>query len=418
MKKFYLVFVVAVVLVLFSCASDDGPTIVADTESPTAPLNLTISNSNQNSWEISWDAATDNIGVTGYNVYLDGVLLQNNISVTQATIDSLIAYSRYSIYVTALDAEGNESSSSDTITCTFTGALEFKTLLSQMGVYTTALSSLIPMDGVQLYELNSTLFTDYAAKQRLVRLPNCEQMIYNGNDLLPTFPDNSLIAKTFYYNLDEGNPALGKKIIETRILIKVNGIWQVGNYIWNSAQTEATYRETGSEEIISYVDINGNTQNINYIVPSKDDCFTCHSNSNVTVPIGMQLRSMNFTPSYISQNQLEHFSSIGFLDGVDPSAITVLPDWTDTSLDILERGRAYIDMNCAHCHRPGGPVMNFGLDFRLETAFDDTGIYANRGEIEMRVQSIAPTYRMPQLGRTVIHEEAVVMLLEYLDALD
>ncbi len=68
--------------------------------------------------------------------------------------------------------------------------------------------------------------------------------------------------------------------------------------------------------------------------------------------------------------------------------------------------------------KPGGEVTNFGLDFRFETAFDDTGIYANRGEIEERIQSNVPTYRMPQIGRSVVHEEAVTMLLEYLDALD
>jgi uncharacterized repeat protein (TIGR03806 family) len=297
--------------------------------------------------------------------------------------------------------------------------LTFETNLSDMGVFAGNLSNLLPAAGVQLYEINSTLFTDYAAKQRLIRLPEGGKMTSNGNNLLPNFPDNTLISKTFYYNIDDRDPSLGKKIIETRIMLKTEGTWKVGDYIWNEAQTEATYRETGSEIPISYIDINGTTQNVNYIIPSKQDCFTCHNNANVTLPIGMKLRSMNFTPSYTSQNQLTYFTNNGLIEGVNPSNITVLPDWTDdTNFDIFERGRAYIDVNCAHCHQPGGAVTNFALDFRYETPFENTAIFPNRGEIEARIQSTLPTYRMPQLGRTIVHDEAVTMLLEYLEAIE
>jgi uncharacterized repeat protein (TIGR03806 family) len=419
MTKLFSVFAVIITLVFISCGSDDGPTVVADTEKPSAPLNLSASNISETSAQLTWDAATDNVGVVGYKLYENGTLTEENITATSFTVSSLLVETEYSYQVTAVDAAGNESSMSNANTFfTLSTPLIFETNLSEMGIFTGTLSDLTPAANVQLYELNSTLFTDYAAKQRLVRLPGGQKMEYNNSDLLPKFPDNTLIAKTFYYFLDDRDPALGKKIIETRVLIKVGGNWLAGNYIWNSAQTEATYRETGSEELISYIDSNGTTQNISYEIPSKADCFTCHNNDNTTVPIGMKLRSMNFTPSFVSQNQLAYLGSIGMLDGVDASAISVLPDWTDTNFDIFERGRAYIDINCAHCHQPGGPVTNFSLDFRLETAFDDSGIYANRGEIEARVQSISPTYRMPQLGRTIVHEEAVVMLLEYLDALD
>ena len=132
----------------------------------------------------------------------------------------------------------------------------------------------------------------------------------------------------------------------------------------------------------------------------------------------MKLRSMNFVPSYTNQNQIDFLLGNGFLEGVTSSEVSTLPDWTDTNNDIFARGRAYIDINCAHCHQPGGAVNNFNLDFRFETPFEDTAIYANRGEIEARIQSTVPTYMMPQLGRTVVHEEAVTMLLEYLQAIE
>jgi hypothetical protein len=60
----------------------------------------------------------------------------------------------------------------------------------------------------------------------------------------------------------------------------------------------------------------------------------------------------------------------------------------------------------------------YNIDFRFETPFDDTNIYANRGEIEARFESTAPIYRMPQLGRTVVHQEALQMLRDYLEAIE
>jgi hypothetical protein len=201
-------------------------------------------------------------------------------------------------------------------------------------------------------------------------------------------------------------------------MLFVNGTWLVGDYIWNEAQTEATYRETGSTETISYIDLEGQTQNINYQIPSKQDCFTCHNNSDQTFPIGPKLRNLNFVPSYTSQNQLEYLTSLGLLNGVTASNISVLPNWEDETLLIKDRARAYMDVNCAHCHQPGGSVSTgFNLDFRLETPLNDTGIYVNRGEIIARFGSTIPTYLMPQLGRTVVHQEALTMLEEYIDSL-
>ena len=418
MKK--LLFLAFIGLMITACGKDDSyDPVEVDTQAPSKPLNLTASDQTETSLKLTWEASTDNVGVTGYRIYKDGTALVGLITETSATIQGLTTGTAYSFYVTALDAAENESAQSNTLEAfTIEQPLTFLPLLSQMGVFGGNLSGLNPADGVQLYEINSSLFTDYAHKQRLIRLPDGQSMRYNNTDLLPTFPDNTLIAKTFYYNLDERNPSLGKKIIETRILLKVNGTWLVGDYIWNSAQTEATYRETGSTESISYIDGNGTTQNVDYQIPSKQDCFTCHNNNATTFPIGPKLRNLNFIPSYTNQNQLDYLAGLGLLQGVASGSTSVLPNWEDENLLIDDRARAYMDVKCAHCHQPGGSVPpGFTLDFRLETDFNNTGIYANRGEIIARFQSNLPTYRMPQLGRTVIHGEALQMLNEYIDSL-
>lgn len=418
MKYAYL-FLITLAFAFTSCGSDDTPK--GDTQSPTAPLNLVSTANTDTTVDLSWDAASDNVGVTGYNLYQDGALMQPNITGTSVSLSGLTPDTPYMFYVTAFDEAGNESDNSNTVTLnTAVEPLEFLQKLSDMGIYTGNFSDLIPADGVQLYEINSTLFTDYAAKQRLVKLPEGESMTYNNSDLLPLFPDNTIIAKTFYYNIDDRDPSLGQQIIETRLLMKIAGAWQVGEYVWNAAQTDASFTEAGSDVTIDYIDLNGNNNTINYVIPSSMDCKTCHNNSGSTRPIGIKLRNMNFVPSYTGQNQIDYFKSIGIFNGlVNSGDISLLPDWTDdTNYDIFERGRAYIDINCAHCHQPGGEVTNFNLDFRYETPFEDSGIYANRGEIEERIQSNTPTYRMPQLGRSIVHAEAVTMLLEYLQAIE
>ena len=301
--------------------------------------------------------------------------------------------------------------------------LTFETNLSDMGVYSGDLDNLTPAEDVHLYDLNSRLFTDYAHKQRLIRMPDGEAMQYNGDDLLPVFPDNTLISKTFYYYEDESNTSSNKIIIETRVLIKTEGTWKIGNYKWNEDMTEAVYTNNSSQVSVSYLDSEGITQDITYQIPGNDDCITCHHIYEEKVPIGPKLRNMNFNPNNgtVNINQLQYFIDEGLLEGVSsPSEITVLPDWEDeANFDIFERGRGYIEINCAHCHQPGGFVpTGFILDFRLETDFDDTGIYSRRGQIEDRIQSTVPTYMMPQIGRSLVHDEGVAMLLEYLEAIE
>ncbi|MCF6366535.1 MAG: GEVED domain-containing protein [Bacteroidales bacterium] len=88
-----------------------------DLQAPTAPANLTSSNITQTSVLLSWTAATDNVGVTGYDIYKDGVFLINTTG-TSYTVNSLTASTSYSFYVKAKDAAGNVSTASNTVNIT------------------------------------------------------------------------------------------------------------------------------------------------------------------------------------------------------------------------------------------------------------------------------------------------------------
>jgi chitodextrinase len=94
-----------------------------DTEPPTAPTNLTASNTTDNSTDLSWNASTDNVGVTGYEVFQDGSSI-GTVTGTSMNVTGLTSNTTYSFYVNAFDAAGNTSSSSNTVSVTTSGDTE------------------------------------------------------------------------------------------------------------------------------------------------------------------------------------------------------------------------------------------------------------------------------------------------------
>ncbi|MNQ50574.1 Extracellular ribonuclease precursor [compost metagenome] len=88
-----------------------------DTQAPTTPTSLASTSKTATSITVAWTGSTDNIGVTGYDVYANSVL-KTSVSGVTATITGLTASTSYSIYVKAKDAAGNASASSNTIAVT------------------------------------------------------------------------------------------------------------------------------------------------------------------------------------------------------------------------------------------------------------------------------------------------------------
>ncbi|WP_369810779.1 GEVED domain-containing protein [Tenacibaculum finnmarkense] len=89
----------------------------SDTTAPTAPSNLSASNITQTSLILNWTAATDNVAVTGYDVY-QGATKVASTNTTTATITGLISETNYAFSVKATDEEANISISSATLNVT------------------------------------------------------------------------------------------------------------------------------------------------------------------------------------------------------------------------------------------------------------------------------------------------------------
>ncbi|MBE9575979.1 reprolysin-like metallopeptidase [Flavobacterium proteolyticum] len=105
---------------IFFDVSNTNFTITAgtsDTTAPSTPTNLTASGTTQTSTNLSWTASTDNVGVTGYDVYR-GTTLLTTVTGTTYTATGLTASTAYSFTVRAKDAAGNISASSNTVNVT------------------------------------------------------------------------------------------------------------------------------------------------------------------------------------------------------------------------------------------------------------------------------------------------------------
>jgi PQQ-dependent dehydrogenase (s-GDH family) len=92
---------------------------VPDTQAPSAPSNLVASAVTSTSLTLTWNAATDNIGVAGYDVYRDNLKMNgSNITGTSYNVTGLAASTSYAFYVVARDAAGNSSAGSNTVNVT------------------------------------------------------------------------------------------------------------------------------------------------------------------------------------------------------------------------------------------------------------------------------------------------------------
>lgn len=413
MKK--VIFALCIACTFVSCFNDPDDEFIAQCTTPTNVLSNDVSHESATiTWENSNTNATYTLeyGVSGFVLGL-GETITTTTATT--TLTNLEANTTYDVYIQSICSD-NVSIQTEVISFTTLAPIvstQFENNLSDLNLFSGNIADLIPSPYAFEYDLTTPLFTDYAHKQRIIALPSGETMQY-VDDGLPTFPDDTVIAKTFYYFNNERDETLGKRIMETRILIKQNGAWVTGNYKWNESQTEATLDANGSVVNYSYVDNSGDTQNINYKIPSSADCTQCHSINTDIVPIGPKLRSMHFN------NQLQHFIDNNYISNLtDPSTVSVLPDWENRDdYSLAERTRAYFDVNCAHCHQPGGSCdTESSLDFRYETPFGDTDINTFKFTILARTQNYIDTYSMPLIGTTMVHDEGYSLIEEYIDSL-
>ena len=310
--------------------------------------------------------------------------------------------------------------------------------LSEYNFFQGALASLNPQEDVIPYDLQSPLFSDYAKKDRFLWMPVDVSASYVSDTEILNFPNGTVLIKNFSY--DNVLPSGDKKIIETRVMYKLNGNWEFAEYVWNDAQTEAVLDLDGSFQDITWLDDEGMSRTVNYRVPSGGECFTCHKKNDQPFPIGVRPQNVNKLYAYEDgmMNQLERFQNQGFLDNY-PGSIDTVVRWDDESADLTERVRSYIDVNCAHCHAEDSHCDYRPMRFAYEeTVIDDNlGICvepdesigsafthiinsgsASRSVLFERIQTIDEAIRMPLLGRSINHDEGIALIQEWINQLE
>jgi uncharacterized repeat protein (TIGR03806 family) len=314
---------------------------------------------------------------------------------------------------------------------------ERKEKLSEYDFFAGKLSDLQPRAGVHHYSLNTPLFSNYAEKLRFIKLPDEAKAKYNDSVVFE-FPVGTVLIKNFYYPNDFRKPEKGKKILETRLLVHEQSGWQAYPYIWNEEQTEAYYDPAGETKTITYINASGKKITTPYVIPNKNQCKGCHIRNDRMVPIGPTARQLNGPDEQGTiENQLAHWQAAGLLSGVPEINLPKLAVWDDEgSGDLNSRARAYLEVNCAHCHSRSGPASTSGLFLDIyekdpaHLGVNKAPVAAGRGAgkfqfdiipgdpdhsiMVFRMKTNDPAIAMPEIGREQIHKEGVALIEEWI----
>ena len=258
-----------------------------------------------------------------------------------------------------------------------------------------------PNTDVRPYALNTPLFSDYAEKDRYLYLPPGTQARFDG-DGLPKLPVGAALIKTFRY---------GATKVETRVLLNRASGWVALPYVWQG--DDALLKRAGARVAVAY-----QGQSLDYAVPNVNQCKECHSSDGAMTPIGPKARNL----------------SAGMM-GLSPGGAK-FPKWGETASPLAARARAYLDVNCGHCHNPKGAASNSGLNLTWETTdptaigIGKTPVAAGRGSggflyaidpghpersiMVHRMSSIEPGVAMPEVGRAMVHKEGVKVVSDWI----
>lgn len=251
------------------------------------------------------------------------------------------------------------------------------TRLSETGCFAD-LKTLDPGPDLIPYDVNSALWTDGAFKPRYMVVPSPEQIsIAEGGSW--RYPDGSVLIKVFGFEFAAGDPE-SRRAVETRFMVRNQGRWDYYTYEWNDEGTEGELLgEAG--KTVEYT-VQGEV--IKYLFPAREDCTFCHF-VGVNEVLGPKTSQINRNRDYdgVVANQLTAMAEIDLLakvidpdEEIDPSAEPRMANPQKGEGSLEEQTRAYLDANCAHCHRPNvyADTALHGLDLRYDVSLEDSGL--------------------------------------------
>jgi uncharacterized repeat protein (TIGR03806 family) len=292
-----------------------------------------------------------------------------------------------------------------------------------------------PNARVEPFEVISPLWSDGALKYRFLHLPEGSLIGYENEERWQ-LPVGSILVKTFAFPVDERDPALGRRLIETRLLVHEPDAWVPHTYIWNDEQTSAKRQPAGATVAVSYVDETGAQKSQDYGIPNTNQCHDCHGVGDELDTLGGRTRQLD------RDGQIEHFAALGWLDEAPPVQREKLIDPAGSG-SVVERARSYLDANCGHCHSAGGGAAQSGTLFSWTDTQEgvDPKIYGvckvptsagggtcglvhdivpgkpDESVLVCRISSRESAVQMPPLATRVVDEDGVSLLSEWISSL-
>lgn len=309
-------------------------------------------------------------------------------------------------------------------------------LLSDTGVFED-LTTLTPASGFIGYDLNAPFWSDGTVKRRWIAVPDGDAIGFSATGAW-TFPVGTVIVKHFELALVEGDPSSQRRL-ETRLLVRRNDGWRGFTYRWNGAQTDANLTTQREQETLTVTLAAGGSRDQLYEYPSRTDCLGCHTEAAGFV-LGVRTRQLNRAFDYpaVTDNQLRAWNHIDLFttDIGAESAYGAYPATDDASVATDTRARTYLEVNCAQCHRPGGPAPT-AMDLRFDTIAAAMGVVdepptagdlgiadariaapgdRSRSVLWQRMVALDGT-RMPPVGSHVVDEAGAELIGSWIDGL-
>lgn len=293
-----------------------------------------------------------------------------------------------------------------------------------------------PAPSVMPYTLNTPLFSDHAEKSRFLWLPPGSQAQYRASGALD-FPVGAVLIKRFAFRADLRDPASALTPIETRLLIHRPAGWVALSYVEQPGG--AVLKRAGARVPVRFTAADGAPVAIDYAVPNQNQCKQCHQSAEAITPIGPTAGNLNGGLGGSGPNQLMQWQARGRLAGLPATGWPRLARWDDPAEPLDARARAYLAVNCGHCHNRAGLASNSGLYLNPEetepahlgigkrpvaAGRGSGGLYfaiapgePDRSILLHRMESSEPGVMMPQFGRSLVHAEGVALIRQWIAAM-
>lgn len=254
---------------------------------------------------------------------------------------------------------------------TFTGT-PLPATLADTGAFAD-LGTLTPAPGLVPYEVNLPFWSDGADKRRWFSLPTTNAMLtFTAADAWGA-PAGTVWVKHFDLETEVGVPA-SRRRLETRFLVRnATGVYGV-TYRWDSPTNATLVPEAGAEEILTRTNA-GQVFSQRWLYPGRAQCLACHTPAaghTLSFNAGQLNRA---APGAPGGHQLAALAAAGYFTNppARPAAHVAFAAPENEGVSLEWRVRSYLDVNCAPCHRPGGPGNGL-FDARAHTPTRLTGL--------------------------------------------